>query len=92
MQMLSKSKRKSLYAQKSKQGLSVELLLVRLHVDATLELRAGSADLETDLPVLHVLVEFNQALDAGVLHRVLQTGGQVRHKLANRTKQRGRKC
>lgn len=65
--------------------LSVELLLVRLHVDTTLELSTGSADLEAGNAVGRGLVELFQALDAGVLHGVLETGGQVGDELANGT-------
>lgn len=66
--------------------LSVELLLVRFHVDPTFQLSAGSADLKAHDAVGNGLVELVQALDAGILHGVLQAGRKVRHKLTDRTK------
>lgn len=65
--------------------LSVELLLVRLHVDTALQLSAGSSDLKAHGAVGNGLVELLQALDTGVLHRVLQAGRKVRHELTDRT-------
>lgn len=64
---------------------SVELLLVRFHVDATLQLSAGGTDFKSYSAVGNRLVELLQALDASVLHGVLQAGGKIRHKLADRT-------
>lgn len=66
-------------------ALRVELLLIRLHVDTALELGAGGPDLKAGSAVGDRLVKLFQALDTGILHRVLETGGQVRHELADGT-------
>lgn len=47
---------------------SVELLLVRLHIDTALQLSAGSPDLKAHSAVGNRLVEILQAFDTGVLH------------------------
>lgn len=65
--------------------LGVKLLLVRLHVDATLQLSAGSADLEANNALLNRLVQLLEAADTSVLHGVLQASSQVWHELANGT-------
>ena len=63
--------------------LSVELLLVRLHVHATLQLRAGGADLESYGAVGDTFVELLQTGHTAVLHRMLETGSKVRNKLGD---------
>jgi hypothetical protein len=65
--------------------LSVELLLVGLHVHVTLQLGAGGTDLEAELAVGGALVQLGQALHAAVLHRVLETSGEVRNELVDRS-------
>lgn len=64
---------------------SIELLFVRLHVDATLQLGAGSADLEAHNAIGDGLMELLQALNTGILHGMLQSSRKVRHKLTDRT-------
>ena len=65
--------------------LSKQLLLKGLHVDVALDLRARGPQLEADDAGLDALVELLQAADAGVLHRVLEAGGQVGDELADRS-------
>lgn len=62
---------------------SVKLLLVRLHVDTTLQLSTGGSDLETHSSLSNTLVQGLEADHTAVLQRVLQTRSKVRQELAN---------
>lgn len=66
-------------------SLSVELLLVRLHIHTALELSTGSADLEPDDATGDSLVKLAEALHSTILHRVFQPGRKIGHELANRS-------
>ena len=66
--------------------LRVELLLVGLHVDVALHLGAGGAELEAELAGGGGLVEAIQRPHATVLHRVLETGGEVGDELVDGTR------
>jgi hypothetical protein len=63
--------------------LGVELLLIRLHVDATLKLSAGSPNLEADSAIEDFGMEVLEALNTTVLQRVLDTSSKVRHELGD---------
>src|SRR5690349_15325761 len=63
--------------------LSVELLLVRLHVDATLQLGAGCADLKPHGAVGDTLVELLETGHTAILHGVLETRSKVRDELVD---------
>src|SRR5690606_22258659 len=71
----------------SNRNLGEQLLLVRLHVDVALGLGAGGADLEADAAGLDALAELLQALDAAVLHRVLEARSEVGDELADGTRE-----
>lgn len=64
---------------------SIELLLVRLHVDAAFQLSAGSTDLKSDRAVGDALVELGEAGHATVLQRVFQPGCEVGDELGDRS-------
>ena len=70
---------------KKKIRSSIKLLLVRLHVHVTLQLGARRPQLETELAVRSAPVQLVEALHAAVLHRVLETGSEVRNELVNRS-------
>jgi len=72
------------YTQSKRSG--IELLLIRLHVHATLELGAGSPYLEADFTVGDARMKLSEALHAGVLHGVLQASSKVREELLHRSK------
>lgn len=61
----------------------VELLLVRLHVDVTLKLSAGSAQLKAQSASLSALVKFSKAAHTAVLHGVLEASSQVGDELVD---------
>ena len=65
--------------------LSIELLLIGLHVHATLQLGAGGADLESHGTVRDALVKLLEAGHTAVLHGVLQTRSQIRDEFVDGT-------
>lgn len=66
-------------------SLSVKLLLIRLHVDVALQLRAGGSELEAKVAALGLLVHLNQAAHAAVLEGVLETSSEVGEELVDRS-------
>src|SRR4051812_36437280 len=63
--------------------LSVQLLLIGLHVDAAFQLGARSPNLKPDGAVLDTSVETIKALHTAVLQRVFQPGSKIWHKLVD---------
>jgi hypothetical protein len=72
-----------LIAKKTVAQLSVQLLLIRLHVDAAFQLGASSPDLEPDSAIRDTIMELDEALHAAILQGVFQPGSEIWHKLAN---------
>lgn len=62
---------------------SIQLLLIRLHVNAAFQLGARSPNLKPESAILDTRVKLLEALNAGILHRVFQTSSKVRHKLVD---------
>jgi len=68
---------------KSCTHLRVELLLVGLHVDGTLELSRGSSNLEAGVTLSNGGVELVGALDTDVLEGVTDTSNEVWNELGD---------